>query len=118
MTSLAKVSWLVGMALLGSCGARDCHPGDLSPATMAQAERQGTELRHLLAVFEKFHGSYPVTLDQLGVGAEITRMPCGTTWTYTPASNGASYLLRLGDYGRNGFLLEWNDRNSTWQWDT
>jgi hypothetical protein len=85
---------------------------------MAFAEGQGTELRHLLAVFEKFHASYPVTLDQLGVGPELTRIPCGTTWTYTPAPNGASYQLHLGDYRKNGFVLLWSDRSSTWQWDT
>ena len=104
--------------VLAACRPQDCGPADLSPATIAAAERQGTELRHVFAVFEKFHDAYPLTLDQLQLAPELTRMACGTAWTYAPGPKGTSYELYLGDYGKNGFVLHWDTSSAKWRWDT
>jgi hypothetical protein len=86
----------------------------LSPAPdFPMLEAEGDTLRAAVERYHSEHGSYPPTLEAAGVASPKTR------WGYWEYSlRGATYVLRVGNYDKHGFVLFREGVHSAWHRDT
>jgi hypothetical protein len=81
--------------------------------TFADLKRDGNQMVAAVERFRETNGRYPETLAEAGVVPPPTRYGAwGFEW------DGGEYVLSIGDYGRDGFVLYYSSRNRDWYADT
>jgi hypothetical protein len=87
--------------------------------TVLQA--QGDRLVEAIEGYRKAHGNYPTILADAGITPADTATTFGP-WSYKHAEADPTFVLSVGDYGRNDFVLSWYpsdqwNRDPHWYWD-
>jgi len=78
-------------------------PGGFDPVAAAELQQEGDAIVAGLEDYRRANGAYPTAL--------VTRPPLGRRyggWQYETRGDGKACDLRVGDYGRHGFVLVWS----------
>jgi hypothetical protein len=75
----------------------------------------GDALVRRLEAHRASRGSYPETLKSAGIHPDWTRFG---GWWYESTDGGLGYVLGIGDYSRDNFVLYRVSGDSEWSWDT
>jgi hypothetical protein len=107
-----RIAWSVAwgaaaVLLVAGCG------GPPSSATIAQLKSGIKPVIQQLEAYKAAHGEYPKYLSQAGIELPVAKYG---GWRY--ATDGNTFGLAIGDYGRDEFELYWNSKVGDWYLDT
>jgi type II secretory pathway pseudopilin PulG len=102
---------VIGAALI----AVACSPST-SAADVENAKSAGQPIIQRLADYKSAHGRYPDTFQEAGITPAITDFGAFEYERHV-SEDDEYFIVRVGDYGRNGFVLFWNSDATPQGWE-
>ena len=84
------------------------------PARIAAFKASGKPLVDAIEAYRRAHGDYPDDLDAIGKASETAGRE---NWTYRKKDREDGYVLKVGDYRKDHFVLDWDSRYGDWATD-
>jgi len=101
---------LIGVALIVSACGRSYSTADIESAKTA-----GQPIIQRITDYNRAHGRYPASLQEAGIAPVKTKL--GTfEYERRGETNAEYFVLLVGDYNRNGFVLFWNSEMTSHGW--
>jgi hypothetical protein len=85
-----------------------------SDADLESAKTNGNPIVRDLFAYKREHGRYPASLQEAGISTPTTKLG---DFKYELRKEGNShFVLYVGDYSRNGFVLFWHSGIAPQEW--
>jgi hypothetical protein len=86
----------------------------LTAPSLETLRKQGQGLVDAIEKASAEEGAYPKALEEVGLGLPASRYG----WTYDVPAASTRFVLRVGDYARDGFVLSYRSDRGRWSEDT
>ncbi len=78
---------------------------------MERLKSQAAAVIESIEAYRSAHGRCPDSLDELGLALPETRFG---PWRYEVVGEGEHFHLKVGDYDRNGFRIDYRSTMNDW----